>query len=190
MTDPQRPVSAHARSAIRDLRTLSGKALVPDGVGLNVGGGDNLVLIGNSGSGKTVLLHNRRTRRPAGSSQGRPTRHTQSPAAHDDVPNGLRVSQFVSLRLNELNLHPSTLPAHRLMGGISVRHLIESDVLHAIRRYLGVRQGDQPRAFPSEWGQPPTRRAVSYFVGLAAQRAGLPGFHPHTRTAERRFEGP
>ncbi len=31
-----------------------------------------------------------------------------------------------------------------------------------------------------ERGQPFTRQAVSYLVGLAARRAGLAGVHPHT----------
>lgn len=52
---------------------------------------------------------------------------------------------------------------------------IAGDELRAIRHYLAVRQGALPWLFLSERGQPLTRQAISYFVGLAAQRASLPG---------------
>jgi len=71
---------------------------------------------------------------------------------------------------------------HRLKGGLSVQQPIAGDELRAIRRYLAVRQGDLPWLFLSERGQPLIRQAVSYLVGLAAQRAGLPSVHP-TRCA-------
>ncbi len=93
---------------------------------------------------------------------------------------GLRVSEAVSLRLDELNLDRSMLWVHRLKGGLSVQQPIAGDELRATRRYLAVRQGDIPWLFLSERGQPLTRQAVSYLVGLAARRAGLPGVHPHT----------
>ena len=56
MTDPERPAASHARIAIRGLRVSFGKTTVLDGVDLDVGAGENLVLLGTSGSGKTVLL--------------------------------------------------------------------------------------------------------------------------------------
>ncbi len=93
---------------------------------------------------------------------------------------GLRVSEAVSPRLDELDLDRSMLWVHRLKGGLSVQQPIAGDELRAIRRYLAVRQGALPWLFLSERGQPLTRQAVSYLVGLAARRAGLPGVHPHT----------
>jgi len=93
---------------------------------------------------------------------------------------GLRVSEAVSLRLDELDLDRSMLWVHRLKGGLSVQQPIAGDELRAVRRYHAVRQSDLPWLFLSEHGQPLTRQAVSYLVGLAARRAGLPGVHPHT----------
>ncbi len=93
---------------------------------------------------------------------------------------GLRVSEAVSLRLDELDLDRSMLWVHHLKGGLSVQQPNAGDELRAIRRYLAVRQGDLPWLLLSECGQPLTRQAVSYLVGLATQRAGLPGVHPHT----------
>jgi type 1 fimbriae regulatory protein FimB len=51
---------------------------------------------------------------------------------------------------------------------------------HLLLMMIAVRRGDLPWLFLSERGQPLTRQAVSYLVGLAARRAGLPGVHPHT----------
>ncbi len=93
---------------------------------------------------------------------------------------GLRVSEAISLRLDELDLDRSMLWVHRLKGGLSVQQPVVGDELRAIRRYLATRQDELPWLFLSERGQPLTRQAVSYLVGLAAQRAGLQGVHPHT----------
>ena len=93
---------------------------------------------------------------------------------------GLRVSEAVSLRLDELDLDRSMLWVHRLKGGLSVQQPVAGDELRAVRRYLATQQGDLPWLFLSERGQPLTRQAVSYLVDVAAERAGLAGVHPHT----------
>ena len=93
---------------------------------------------------------------------------------------GLRVSEAISLRRDELDLDRSMLWVHRLKGGLSVQQPLAGDELRAIRRYLALRHSELPWLFISERGQPLTRQAVSYLVGLAARRAGLPGVHPHT----------
>ncbi len=69
---------------------------------------------------------------------------------------------------------------HRLKGGLSVQQPIAGDELRAIWRHRAARRSDLSWLFLSECGQPLTRQAVSYLMGLAAQRAGLPGVHPHT----------
>ena len=51
-----RPATSLARITVRDLRVSFGETIVLDGVNLDVSAGENLVLIGTSGSGKTVLL--------------------------------------------------------------------------------------------------------------------------------------
>jgi len=95
---------------------------------------------------------------------------------------GLRVSEAVGMCLDELDLDRSMLWVHRLKGGLSVQQPIAGNELRAIRRYPAVRQSDLPWLFQSKRGEPLTRQAVSYLVGLAAQRAGLPGVH-RTRSA-------
>ena len=93
---------------------------------------------------------------------------------------GLRVSEAINLRLDELDLDRSMMWVHRLKGGLSVQQPIAGDELRAIRRYLAIRKNGLPWLFLSERSQPLTRQAVSYLVALASQRAGLQGVHPHT----------
>ena len=57
---------------------------------------------------------------------------------------GLRVSEAVSLRLDELDLDRSMVWVHCLKGGLSVQQPVAGDELRAARRYLATRQGDLP----------------------------------------------
>lgn len=93
---------------------------------------------------------------------------------------GLRVSEAIGLRRDELDLEHALLWVRRLKGGLSVQQPIAGDELRTIRRYLAVRRGELPWLFLSERGQPLTRQAVNYLVTAAAERAGLHGVHPHT----------
>jgi type 1 fimbriae regulatory protein FimB len=93
---------------------------------------------------------------------------------------GLRVSEAVGLRRNELDLDRARLWVSRLKGGLSVEQPIAGDELRAIKRYLATRTDALPWLFISERCQPLTRQAVNYLVRTAAGRASLPGVHPHT----------
>jgi site-specific recombinase XerD len=93
---------------------------------------------------------------------------------------GLRVSETIGLRRDELDLDRARLWVHRLKGGLSVEQPIAGDELRAIKRYLATRVDTLPWLFVSERAQPLTRQGVNYLVGVAAERAGLSGAHPHT----------
>ena len=93
---------------------------------------------------------------------------------------GLRVSEAVGLRRDELDLDRARLWVRRLKGGLSVEQPIAGDELRAIKRHLATRGDALPWLFLSERGQPMTRQAINYLVAEAADRAGLPGVHPHT----------
>src|SRR5690242_6513257 len=95
---------------------------------------------------------------------------------------GLRVSEATGLRRDELDLDRARLWVRRLKGGLSVEQPIAGDELRAVKRYLATRTDALPWLFVSERGQPLTRQAVNYLVAAAAaaERAGLPGMHPHT----------
>ena len=93
---------------------------------------------------------------------------------------GLRVSEAIGLRRDELDLDRARLWVRRLKGGLSVEQPIAGDELRAIKRYLATRADTLPWLFVSERGQPLTRQAVNYLIATAAARAGLPPGHPHT----------
>lgn len=93
---------------------------------------------------------------------------------------GLRVSEAVGLRREQVNLKQSRLWVERLKNSLSVEHPILGDELRAIKRYLGTRIDKLPWLFISERGVQMTRQAVNYLIGEAARSAGLTNVHPHT----------
>jgi len=92
---------------------------------------------------------------------------------------GLRVSEAVGLRRDEVDLDRARLWVRRLKNGLSVEQPIAGDEVRAIRRYLATRKDALPWLFLSERKQPLTRQAVNYLIAAAATRAGLAPVHPH-----------
>jgi type 1 fimbriae regulatory protein FimB len=92
---------------------------------------------------------------------------------------GLRVSEAIALRRDNVNLLGARLWVRRLKNGLSVEHPIAGDELRAIKRYLATRTDRLPWLFLSERGQPLTRSSVQYLVRVAGESAGLQGAHPH-----------
>src|ERR1700709_24932 len=92
---------------------------------------------------------------------------------------GLRVSEAVGFRRDEVDLDRARLWVRRLKGGLSVEQPIAGDELRAFRRYLALRADALPWLFISERGQPLTRQSVNYLLAAAAACAGLPPVHPH-----------
>lgn len=92
---------------------------------------------------------------------------------------GLRVSEAISVRLDDLDLKRSRLWVRRLKSGLKVEHPIPGDELRAIKRLLGQRESSLRWLFLSERGQPLTRQSVSYLVRTAGERANLGALHPH-----------
>jgi integrase len=92
---------------------------------------------------------------------------------------GLRVSEAVGLRRDEVDLDQARLWVRRLKSGLSVEQPIAGDELRAIKRHLASRPDALPWLFLSEGGQPLTRQSVNYLLAAAAARAGLPAVRPH-----------
>jgi|SRR5579859_1099891 len=92
---------------------------------------------------------------------------------------GLRVSEAISLRRDEVDVAQARLWVRRLKNGLSVEQPIAGDELRAVKRYLALRTDKLPWLFISERGQPLTRQSVNYLVAGAAVRAGLPRVWPH-----------
>jgi type 1 fimbriae regulatory protein FimB len=92
---------------------------------------------------------------------------------------GLRVSEAIGLRRDDLNLDQARLWVRRLKNGLAVEQPITGVELRAIRRYLATRRDRLPWLFVSERRQPLTRQSVNYLIAATARRASLPPVHPH-----------
>ncbi|MDP0927920.1 tyrosine-type recombinase/integrase [Paracoccus onubensis] len=92
---------------------------------------------------------------------------------------GLRVSELIALRRNDLDLNSGHIWVRRLKRGLATNQPLTGDELRALRRVLSVRRDALPWLFLSERGQPMTRQAVNYLVTAIARRAGLGPIHPH-----------
>jgi len=92
---------------------------------------------------------------------------------------GLRVSEAIGLRRDDINLDQARLWVRRLKKGLAVEQPITGDELRAIKRYLATRLDRLPWLFVSERSQPLTRQSINYLIATAAARAGLPPVHPH-----------
>src|SRR6266705_1008255 len=67
---------------------------------------------------------------------------------------GLRVSEAVGLRRDQVNLAQARVWVQRLKNSLSVEQPIAGDELRAIKRYLATRTDKLPWLFISERGQP------------------------------------
>jgi len=92
---------------------------------------------------------------------------------------GLRVSEAVGLRRDQLNLAQARVWVQRLKNSLSVEQPIAGDELRAIKRYLAARTDKLPWLFLSERRQPMTRQAVNYLIRIAGESAGLKNVYPH-----------
>lgn len=92
---------------------------------------------------------------------------------------GLRVSEAIALRRDNVDLAKSRLWVKRLKNSLSVEHPIAGDELRAIKRYLATRTDSLPWLFISERGAQMTRQAVNYLIACMARDAGLPHVNPH-----------
>lgn len=92
---------------------------------------------------------------------------------------GLRVSEAVSLRWEQVDLKAGLLHVNRLKNGVASTHPLRGPELRALRQ-LRRDWPDSPYLFPSERGGPMTSSNVRKLVTRAGQAAGLPfPAHPH-----------
>ena len=92
---------------------------------------------------------------------------------------GLRVSEAIQMRRDQLDVKRSRLWVERLKNSLSVEHPIAGDELRAIKRYLATRTDKLPWLFISEREAPLTRQAVNYIVRVAGEEAKLGRVWPH-----------
>jgi len=92
---------------------------------------------------------------------------------------GLRCSEAIDIRTEDVSFDRSTLWVRRLKGSNSGMHPIEGDELRAIRRYLATRNDGLPWLFVSERQSKLSRFAMNYLVDRTAKLAGFDNLHPH-----------
>lgn len=92
---------------------------------------------------------------------------------------GLRVSELVGLKWDQIDLKRAQMHVNRLKDGSPSTHPIEGDELRLLRR-VQRKYSDSPFVFITERGGPLTRSTVSKLISRAGQRADIPfPVHPH-----------
>ena len=92
---------------------------------------------------------------------------------------GLRVSEAIDLRWDQIDFKAGSIHVNRLKNGKPATHYLEGDELRALRR-LKREYPDGSFLFITERGGPLTRSTVNKLITRAGQKAGF-GFpvHPH-----------
>jgi integrase len=93
---------------------------------------------------------------------------------------GLRASEVIDLRWDQIDWNKANLHVRRLKGGTDSVHTILGDELRALRRLQREQEPKSAFVFISERGGPMTRFAVNKLVEKAGETAGLGDHvHPH-----------
>ena len=92
---------------------------------------------------------------------------------------GLRVTEAIDLRWDQIDFAKGHLHVKRLKGGLDSVHPIQGDELRALRELKREQEPQSAFVFTSERGGPMTRSNVSKMIEAAGERAGLRYAHPH-----------
>jgi site-specific recombinase XerD len=93
---------------------------------------------------------------------------------------GLRASELVDLRWEQVDLQSAVLHVRRVKQGSPATHPLTGDELRALRRLERDQEPKSPFVFVSERGTPFAKRGFQAMVDRAARAAGLDiKVHPH-----------
>ena len=93
---------------------------------------------------------------------------------------GLRVSELIDLRWDDIDWRKGTIAIRRLKGSIDGTHYLERDEAIGLKRLQREQEPRRPHIFTSERGQAFSRFAINKMIGTAGQKAGITWpVHPH-----------
>jgi integrase len=93
---------------------------------------------------------------------------------------GLRASELVDLRRDQVDLERALLHVRRLKNGSPATHPLTGKELRALRRLQRDQESKSPFVFTSERGTPFTKRGFQAMVERAGEAAGFDmKIHPH-----------
>src|SRR5258705_2790816 len=93
---------------------------------------------------------------------------------------GLRVSELIDLRWDDIDWRKGTIAIRRLKGSIDGTHYLERDEAVGLKRLQAAQEPRRPHIFTSERGQAFSRFAINKMIGTAGQNAKITWpVHPH-----------
>ena len=94
---------------------------------------------------------------------------------------GLRVSELIDLRWDDIDWRKGTIAIRRLKGSIDGTHYLERDEAIGLKRLQREQEPRRPHIFTSERGEAFSRFAINKMIGTAGRTPRSPG--RYTRTA-------
>jgi len=93
---------------------------------------------------------------------------------------GLRVSELIDLRWDDIDWRKGTIAIRRLKDSIDGTHYLERDEASGLKRLQREQEPKRPHIFTSERGEAFTRFAINKMIGTAGKKAGITWpVHPH-----------
>ena len=93
---------------------------------------------------------------------------------------GLRVSELIDLRWDDIDWRKGTIAIRRLKGSIDGTHYLERDEAIGLKRLQREQEPKRPHIFTSERGEAFSRFAINKMIATAGQNAKITWpVHPH-----------
>src|SRR6476659_47526 len=86
---------------------------------------------------------------------------------------GLRVSELIDLRWDDIDRRKGTIAIRRLKGSIDGTHYLERDEAVGLKRLQREQEPKRPHIFTSERGEAFTRFAINKMISTAGQNARI-----------------
>ena len=102
---------------------------------------------------------------------------------------GLRVSELIDLRWDDIDWRKGTIAIRRLKGSIDGTHYLERDEAVGLKRLQREQEPRRPHIFTSERGQAFSGFAINKMIATAGRKARITwSVHPHCLRAHHRHD--